>query len=45
MIAVNGEWRYKLNKTNHTGNMSIAQDFTVAFTIIISGVIIVYIGK
>ena len=42
------EWRMKIqteqNKPHRKGT-SIAQEFTVSFTIIISGVTIVYIGK
>ena len=42
------EWRMKIqieqNKP-HRKHTSIAQEFTVSFTIIISGVTIVYIGK
>ena len=42
------EWRMKIQtKQNkpHRKRTSIAQKFTVSFTIIISGVTIVYIGR
>ena len=47
MFAAN-EWRMKMQtKQNkpHRKQTSIAQEFTVSFTIIISGVTIVYIGR
>ena len=47
MFVVN-RWRMKIqNEQNkpHRNRTSIAQEFTVSFTIIISGVTIVYIGK
>ena len=42
------EWRRNIQtkeKKPHRKQTSIAQEFTVSFTIIISGVTIVYIGK
>ena len=42
------EWRMKIQteqKKPHREQTSIAQEFTVSFTIIKSGVTIVYIGK
>ena len=42
------EWRMKIQTEQnkpHRNQTSIAQEFTVSFTIIISGVTIVYIGK
>ena len=42
------EWRMKIQTEQnkpHRKQTSIAQEFTVSFTIIISGVTIVYIGK
>ena len=42
------EWRMKTQTEQnkpHKNRTSIAQEFTVSFTIIISGVAIVYIGR
>ena len=42
------KWRMKIQTEQnkpHRKHASIAQEFTVSFTIIISGVTIVYIGK
>ena len=42
------QWRIKIQTEQnkpHRKQTSIAQEFTVSFTIIISGVTIVYIGK
>ena len=42
------EWRIKIQTEQnkpHRKQTSIAQEFTVSFTIIISGVTIVYIGR
>ena len=42
------KWRMKIQteqKKPHRKQMSIAQEFTISFTIIKSGVTIVYIGK
>ena len=42
------EWRIKIQTEQnkpHRNQTSIAQEFTVSFTIIIFGVTIVYIGK
>ena len=42
------EWRMKIQTEQnkpHRNHTSIAQEFIVSFTIIKSGVIIVYIGK
>ena len=47
MIAAN-RWRMKIQTEQnkpHRNQTSIAQEFTVSFTIIKSGVTIVYIGK
>ena len=42
MFAI--KWRMEINKP-HRKKMSIAQKFAASFTIIISGLTIVYIGK
>ena len=41
------KWRMKIQtkKKTHRNMISIAQEFTVSFTIIISSVTIVYIGR
>ena len=47
MFAAN-RWRIKIQTEQdkpHRNRTSIAQEFIVSFTIIISGVTIVYIGK
>ena len=46
MFGLNGEWRYKLNKTNHRGiRQVLLRNLQYHSQLIKSDVTIVYIGK